>query len=260
MKKYLGKFSILLSCILLTVISITVAISSKDLLFTYKLPVRNFVTLSAVISYLSDCEPHDTGYRTEECGDYEIHNSRASAAAIDSVDGVTYFLTAAHFCEVQEALDISQQMFQGNTGYRFEIIKDGERIPFEILKYNKSNDLCMISSEEYDIDAGLIVSDDMPEVGETVRSISSPLGIAENGVNFHFSGIFSGCNAFMCFFTVPAISGSSGSLILNQDDEVVGMTQRSLIGFPEVAIGVGNDDIVKFIREFESDFGIELSY
>ena len=44
------------------------------------------------------------------------------AAAIDSVDGVTYFLTAAHFCEVQEALDISQQMFQGYTGYRFEII------------------------------------------------------------------------------------------------------------------------------------------
>ena len=258
MKKLISKYSILLTCILLTTVSVIVAISSKSFLFKYNLPVRNFVTLSAVISHSPECEGIvDTGVLSSQCRPYEIHNSRASAAAINTVEGKTYMLTAAHFCEAESIFEIAQIVFDNQIEYNLEIIKDGERYPFEIVSYDTSNDLCLITSD-YDISENLVIADEMPDVGESVRSISSPLGIAESNVNFHFSGVFSGCNEGMCYFTVPAISGSSGSVILNQDDEIVGMTQRALIGFPDVAIGAGRDEILKFLLRYEKESGIKI--
>ena len=98
----------------------------------------------------------------------------------------------------------------------------------------------------------------MPEVGSLSKVISSPLGISENNVNFHFSGTFSGCNGSICYYTVPAISGSSGSLILNYNNEIIGITQQSLVGFPSVSIGVGVRTIIDFLKNYESQSGIKL--
>jgi len=98
----------------------------------------------------------------------------------------------------------------------------------------------------------------MPDVGSLSKVISSPLGISEENVNFYFSGTFSGCNGIMCYYTIPAISGSSGSLILNYNNEIIGITQQSLIGFPAVSIGVGIYTIIDFLKRYENVSSIKL--
>jgi hypothetical protein len=205
------------------------------------------------------CNDSDTGFLgSDECLDANsvtVYNTRASAAAFTSREGYTYFLTAAHFCDTEA--EIVSRYPPGLIFTERNIFKDDKETEFEIVKSDSRIDLCLIRAN-YEIDEEIHLASRMPDVGEQTKAISSPLGISEKNVNFHFSGIFSGCNDSQCFFTIPAISGSSGSVVLNYEDEIVGITQQSLIGFPEVTIGVGVHQIRNFLLEFKDETGIDL--
>ena len=95
-KKSISRSSILVTCIILTIISIIVSISSSEYLFKHTLPVKNFVTLTMEVTLDPECEPGDTGFLgSPDCMTYDLFSSRASAAAIGRSSGRTYFLTAA---------------------------------------------------------------------------------------------------------------------------------------------------------------------
>ena len=102
------------------------------------------------------------------------------------------------------------------------------------------------------------VADRMPDIGDTVYSVASPLGIGGNSAAPHFNGQYSGCDGFTCYFTLPAAPGSSGSLILNGRGEIVGMTQMATHYMQDVAMGVGAYSIRRFLTRAESELGIDL--
>ena len=258
-KRIISRNSILVTCIVLTIISIIVSISSSEYLFKHTLPVENFVTLTMDVTLDPDCDTVDTGiFSEEECMTYDLFSSRASAAAIRRVGGKTFLLTAAHFCEIDlQSIGLPSEL-SDFVDIELEIYKDSETYPFEIEMIDSRNDLCLISSETYDVREELAFSKKMPDIGSPSKVISSPLGISERNVNFHFSGTFSGCNGKICYYTIPAISGSSGSLILNYNNEIIGMTQQSLVGFPSVSIGVDIYTITEFLRKYESESGVKL--
>jgi hypothetical protein len=251
----------LINCIILTVLSIIIALGSSKFLFKHELSTENFVTVEIRATLPSSCEDGDSGmfhdYWRECDEDYEFYLTRASAAAISSSDGLTYFLTANHFCDMSPVLFQIPDELKDVVSIEKTIRKDGKSYNFEIVKQNRNRDLCLITSD-YPIKNGIELASEMPDVGEMTTTISSPLGISEKDVSLHFSGTFSGCNGSTCFFTIPAIAGSSGSLVLNYDKEVVGITQKSLVGFPEVTIGVGIEDITEFILEYENEPGIDI--
>ncbi len=255
----------LLNCILLTIISILIAIGSSKYLFKYELPEENFVTLEIVTYIEVDClemmldsEIDADDFIECENGTFEIYRTRASGAVISNAEGKSWILTADHFCDISSNLGQMPEEILSEIQIDRKIIRDGKVYIFETVSQNSSDDLCLITSDEYKVSKPLKLARSMPEIGELTSTISSPLGITEKGVSLHFSGIFSGCNFNTCFFTIPAISGSSGSLVLNYDKEVVGMTQRSLIGFPEVTIGAGIQDITEFILEYEKESGKDI--
>ncbi len=258
-KRSISKSIILITCIILTIISIIVSISSSEYLFKHTLPIENFVTLTMDVKLDPDCDSSDTGLmNSEDCMIYDLFSSRASAAALREVGGKTFFLTAAHFCEIDsQSLGLPSDFIDFVT-VELEIYKDNKKYPFEIEKIDSRNDLCLISSETYNINETLAFASGMPDVGSPSKVVSSPLGISEKNVNFHFSGTFSGCNGRICYYTIPAISGSSGSLILNYENKIIGITQQSLVGFPSVSIGVGIYTIIEFLEEYESQTGIRL--
>jgi S1-C subfamily serine protease len=237
-------------------------LGSSKFLFKHELSTENFVTVEIRAAIPSPCGYFDTGenyYDEEECDEeeYEIYLTRASAAAVSSSEGKTYILTANHFCDVTPVLFQIPDEFKDIVTIEKTIYKDSQSYSFKVVKQSRSLDLCLISSD-YPIENEIELADEMPEVGELTTTISSPLGISETGVSLHFSGTFSGCNGRTCFFTIPAIAGSSGSLVLNYEKEVVGITQKSLTGFPEVTIGVGIEEIREFLLEYESESGIDI--
>jgi len=261
-KKNISRYCILISCIILTSISLTLALSSSDYLFKHRLPEDNFVTLITEVYATTPCDQNSEGFEYEILNNEELcegellMSSRASGGVIRQINDSSYILTAAHFCDIQ---DVDEIFRYSNSPVFIEnrIYKDGNYYSFSVLKSDSRRDICLVESD-YEVTEDLKLARKMPELGDQTITISSPLGVAQKNINMHFSGIFSGCNYPECFFTIPAISGSSGSLILNSKNEVIGLTQSALIGFPNLTIGLGIYDIRKFLYEFQEESDIDL--
>jgi len=187
-----------------------------------------------------------------------ISSSTASGVAFRRVDDITYVLTADHFCNPD--LGIPDQLSQ-LMGIKSEIsIEDVDGItrPAEQVYSSVDDDLCLLSTS-LEIEKEIKVSDIFPEIGDRVTSISAPHGIHDRNVSLHFSGTFSGCNySNICFYTLPAAPGSSGSLIFNSEGKIIGMIQMTSHNFSSLSIGVGLITIRDFLENAEAYLGVDL--
>ena len=72
--------------------------------------------------------------------------------------------------------------------------------------------------------------------------------------------LLSGCNSDrICFFTIPATNGSSGSIVFNDRGEAIGMIQMVPVGFDSVSLGIGHSSISDFLHEASEKISINVS-
>ena len=214
-----------------------------------RMPTENFVSLSITKSIAIDCEEN-----YEECDEpIVLEGSSASGMVFsEDKDGNSLILTAGHFCETifgfpDQGMGLSiSLLFDTETSLTVTDFY-GTVWDAEIVDLNSEDDLCLVKSEMPEFRT-IRMAKDVPAVGERIYTISAPLSIRSDGAAPHFEGIFSGCDSIgICFFGVPAIFGSSGSLVLNEKYEVIGMIQLADPNFPAVGMGVSVKDIKKFL-------------
>jgi hypothetical protein len=213
-------------------------------------PEDNFVLLFIVS--MSDISVSDTGIQ----GYPDVYEGQASGIAISSDEKGTYVLTADHFCQNFVEPSFSSRLF--NLGSILKLYDFyGDVWEGEIVFQDARNDLCLVRTN-MPISRTISVADSMPDIGEDVHTVSAPLGIGGNGIALHYDGKFSGCQGINCFFTIPATNGSSGSLILNSDGEIVGMTQMAAARMNTLAIGVGVYRIRDFLTRAEEELEAQI--
>jgi len=258
--KYLNRVLIVLFSLLALLLSIR---SSDYLTDDREFHKENFVNLRISASYhvCSDESEYDTsdifGYPEESCLDTGvIFEGTASGLSLKTVNGLTYTITAAHFCNAYISHSDDDGYFSSDL---WVTDQSGKNYYGEIVYSDQYSDLCLISSSmPIDDDIKLARSD--PEIGERIYAISSPLNISEDGILLHFEGFFSGCNSDrICFFTVPATSGSSGSIVFNTKGEAVGMIQMVPVGFDSVSLGIGYRSISSFLQTASERLSIDVS-
>ena len=183
--------------------------------------------------------------------------SSASGGSIKAVGNKIYSLTAAHFCsKYDEPLPDEEEYDK-----IFIATYRGLVIEAFIEKIDKIHDLCLMSFDKGDLKSidQVKLAKEMPQIGETVYTISAPLGIAGNKFRIHFDGKFSGCDDYMgCLYTIPATFGSSGSLVLNADGEIISIIQVAIISFKEISAGPSVYEIKTFLYEHYTESGIKL--
>ena len=241
---------LILSLFISLIISSIALIVEKTPSKLSKIPTENFVSLRITKSIvIEDCE-----YNHEECEDsLFMEGSTASGMVFGTNEkGESLILTAGHFCET--IFGIPEGSISPTLSLMFETetiltVTDfyGAVWDAEIVDFDRSNDLCLVRSEMPSF-RKLELSENMPDVGEEIYTISAPLSIRSDGAAPHFAGMFSGCDySGICFFGIPAIFGSSGSLVLNSDYEIIGMIQMADPNFPVVGMGVGVEEIRDFL-------------
>ena len=190
-RKKLVRKNFLINCVILTLLSIFIAIGSSKLLFKKNLNTQNFVTVEIRAFLDSPCDiiQNDTGSPMPCSPDeeIEIYLTRASATAFSSEGGLTYFLTAEHFCDTAEINYQVPEEIMDRISIEMTIYKDGERYSFDVVKVDKQKDLCLITSSDYQIYDTVEFAMQMPQIGEQTTTISSPFGISETE-NFLFPG------------------------------------------------------------------------
>ena len=137
-------------------------------------------------------------------------------------NGGMFAITAAHSCNspFKESVSLIQV-----TSY------DGVRRDAYVVESVTEFDICILHVPKINRPF-LPLAQRAPRIGEPVFTVSAPLGIFSAGALLMFKGYSSGAmSKVISGYTIPSASGSSGSPILNERGEVVGMTSAKMKGF-----------------------------
>ena len=225
------------------------------------LPEDNFVKVVATYYMTSNiCDDLGLSDTGDICQNERIplSSSTASGVVFKSIGDTSYILTADHFCNPNFGMPAS---ISGRLDFDVEISavdSKGRTWSAPHVYSSEEDDLCLLSSD-IEILNDIEISSIYPVPGDKVSAISAPHGIHDRNVALHFTGTFSGCNYDdICFYTIPAAPGSSGSLILNTEGKIVGMIQMTSSGFDALSLGVGLTSIRRFLLSAEEQLQVDL--
>ena len=241
----------MLLCVLLCVS--VLLINYNPTWFYRELPRENFGMLTLTKMIPTQCLDDSC----EELINYQIIlESSASGVVFKRINDVSYVLTAEHFCNAETSLE---DAFGDLVISKIQLTDiHGNLWDTEVLLYNKHDDLCLMKTE-MPIEKNVYFANRMPALGEKVFAISAPMGLYAKNVSLHFEGLFSGCDDNnMCFFTIPAVGGSSGSLVYNKEGRVVSMIQMAVMNFHSLSMGVKIDKIQSFLKDASATLELDL--
>ncbi len=220
----------------------------------YPFPYESFAYISVDLTI--NPTPRDTATSPVEI------SSRGSGMVVGmTADGNSAILTANHVCNPPPFL-----IALWSPGAQKEIsITDfnGNIYPATIILSSIKNDLCLLKIDGF-ISQGVPLAKDELYIGEKVYSVAAPMAFFSPGMVPLLDGYYSGdiftSNGIDSVYTVPAREGSSGSAILNNKGEIVGLVQSSLTGFQSVTICTTQSQIIAFLAELETSLGGTLSH
>jgi S1-C subfamily serine protease len=196
-----------------------------------KFPIESFVHIEATINIIKCIQIEGQSMCVSES-----HGSTASGVSIGQTNNSSLILTAGHLCEVDE-----EGLPQHTNSYTIEMkVFDykGRASIGKILNTSPVEpDMCAILVKDHSI-PGVKVATKTPKVGEVVYSMSAPLGIFHPPAIPILQGIYSGPRLEKDFsvVTIRAIGGCSGSAVLNEKMELVGILFATHPGFNSITL------------------------
>jgi len=172
----------------------------------------------------------DPRTKKEKCQTAEMKYVSSGAYVFNSEveEGKSYILTAGHSCQNKlpptQAIDGFRVV---NKGSRFKVVGlSGNQHDAVVINTNTRFDLCLMSvSDVYIRPPILKIAEKAPLPGERVINMAAPHGLFWSGTVLIFEGMFSGYHSRgYSVYTIPTKPGSSGSPIINSDNELVGVT------------------------------------
>tara|TARA_B100000131_G_scaffold294535_1_gene310724 strand:- start:3328 stop:4140 length:813 start_codon:yes stop_codon:yes gene_type:complete len=178
-----------------------------------------------------------------------IKNSGSGSGLMVMSDAGPAILTAAHVCE-SDAPDTFKHRGIEITILTMTKIKVHSPLKgsyhADILRTDRVKDLCLLRPEKI-FTHPVPLAKREPSIGEKVYAVAAPFGISGKNLALVFSGFFSGTRENTRFYTIPTRPGSSGSAVLNENWEVVGVLHTAFRDLENVGLGTGLHDIKTFL-------------
>jgi len=154
---------------------------------------------------------------------YKISSNYIVSIEVEDTDSTTSTGTGFYFADIN-AVVTNYHVIKGFEKIRISY-SDGKYSdgPFKIETDSK-NDIAILSSAEgLNFTKGLNANSGRNEVGEKIFVIGNPLGLNNTVTEGIISSIRKGENDDFIQFTAPVSHGSSGSPLLNEDGQVIGV-------------------------------------
>ena len=159
-----------------------------------------------------------------------------------------FILTAGHVCSTNLSKDIESSLQFNQVMDKEGQIHDAHVVMISRIEQGNP-DLCLLYAPTI-IQRGTKISHKKPVIGDLIYYIGSPAGVYHPPVAPILSGIYSGEISFTsAMITAPAMGGSSGSAILNQNNEIIGILWAAHPEFHHVTLMSSFDSFHKFLKE-----------
>ncbi len=214
-----------------------------------KIPIDKFVFIQ------QDLNVDFCILETDVCMNTDIQSSGSGFFVnIDYTYEMSYIMTADHICN-PENYSLSKY---NNSGFFPNIIRQtitasnslGEVLNAKIFKYDNVNDLCLLTVDSVSIEP-MKLSQTNPEPMDKIINIAAPSSVWEPGAVIVFDGRYSGTNKLNQYvYSMPTHPGSSGSPILNEENEFIGIISMASSNL-SIGYGATRNSIEKFLISFQ---------
>ena len=225
MRKYFKQFTTILFLLpLLLFSSCLYTIEQSEQKF--KWPRDSFVKYEIFI-YKQTCQPADPDNLKSECYTRESGFTGSGSIIASGFDG-SYILTAAHMCDRRTDLRILQEQKENSPGDTFfakHYVRDLDDFTYNanIVSYDSKLDACVVHVWGL-FKSALTIASEGPKIGDTAYNMAAPAGFFKKDLVPLFKGFYTGeWDPHSAVYTIPAIAGSSGSPILNNRSELIGL-------------------------------------
>ena len=160
----------------------------------------------------------------------------------------SYVMSAGHVCDPGAFANI----ISGGKPWALEfsgLTKEKKGYKLHVLEVDNDKDLCLMYAPDLErIPIKIANKKLLP--GSKIWNIAAPAGVLYRGAPIIIDGIFNGTNqdSGHDMYTMFIAGGSSGSAILNEDGELVGVVSMMDLRFPFIAISPSHDDISEFFH------------
>ena len=226
----------IISLLLLTIFSLSCNIGSKQVKINDILPRKSFLYVKKVLTIYKCVD--DICSAT----DYQAY---ASAYVVETYTEGALAVTAAHVCTADENNPPPDDI---KITIKYKVLRlDGEAFDANVLNYNKKIDACMLFVKDLTGVEKVELAKKAPKPGDKVYNLAAPRGIFRPGMVPILEGRFNGDSDGVAWYSLLAAPGSSGSMIINEDGDLIGMVHSTYIRFPVITLSVQYDDLNTFI-------------
>jgi hypothetical protein len=184
---------------------------------------------------------------------------KGSGTLISVKDDKNYVLTADHLCNPTIPSFISSKV---NAKEIFITDFTGEVYPAAAVFSSTLDDLCLLEFIGSTDGTPTPISSVSANINEKVFVFAAPAGFFAPYVIPFFEGYYGGdivdAGTVSSVYTIPAVGGSSGAAVLNDEGEIVGVIHSSLVDFHHIALAATHSNIVMLLNEYAALSGIIL--
>lgn len=190
------------------------------------MPHEAFVFISGSTTYDSCIKDKKT--QLKKCKE-KTRSFSASGFVVWKNDNTILIVTAEHVCTAPSWA--KRKSMNGTTFY-------GDKFKLKLINKNARHDICLLKTEINDTTIIKVVpiAKKKIKIGEKVYNMAAPDGVFNPGMVPMLEGRYSGMKYEEYIYTIPATFGSSGSPILNENKEAIGLLSKVYVRFPFISV------------------------
>jgi len=170
----------------------------------------------------------------------------------EAPSGGSYVITAAHVCR-PPIFKEREETEAAIINYRLEVFaktKEMMKFDLDVIEIDVKNDLCMLHGESL-IRPVISVAEVKLRPGDETFNIAAPRGILHGEAPIIIGGIYNGDSTEVrkAVYTMLVAGGSSGSVIMNDKGEAVGMVSMMDMRFPYIVYSPTHDVLRGFVDQ-----------
>ena len=160
----------------------------------------------------------------------------------------SYVMSAGHVCDPSAYANVVSNGNPWVLGFS-GVTKEKKAYAMHVLEVDNDKDLCLLYAPDLErIPIKVAKRKLLP--GSRIWNVAAPRGILYRGAPIIIDGIFNGTNQETGhdMYTMFVAGGSSGSAILSEEGEVVGLVSMMDLRFPFIVYSPSHDDISEFFH------------
>ena len=184
---------------------------------------------------------------------FECKDRRSGISGSGSIVKVTptgsYVLTAEHVCR-------SRTLKKATSGRKVKsreflaIDLEEKRYDLKIMATDVRSDLCLVFAEGLISRKAIPIARNAPKPGDRVHNVAAPQGVFTRDMVPLFSGYFSGSDGDNDIYSISATQGSSGSPVLNDNGEIIGVITRAFSNFNSLSLSPSFNYVSAFLSNY----------